>query len=292
MTILNVDLHTHSHYSDGILSPSELVRRAKGKGVQILALTDHNSTDGVTEAVLEGAKAGIEVIPAIEMKFSGGEMLGYFIDINDKGLREALASSKESSCRRIGSACSRLSERGFDISFDSLMGMFPHTGSPNWTHLLYYLYNTKQGSSLREISDRIYRMNVLGSAEYPNASRAISLIRAAGGVPVLAHPWASRESTALLGRERIDGLIREGLAGIEFDQGDRRKRTYEIVNRILQVSKTKGIALTSGSDFHGDFMMDPRESVLNHELGSHNCSKGIVELLRKSANSIPQKKIS
>ena len=82
----NSDLHTHSYYSDGQISPRDLVKLAKRRKIKNLALTDHNSVKGVREAFKEGRKIGVRVIPAIEIECEIGEILGYFIDVNNKEL--------------------------------------------------------------------------------------------------------------------------------------------------------------------------------------------------------------
>ena len=90
----NADLHTHSYYSDGELSPKALVRLAKQRGIKHLALTDHTSLKGIKEAENEGKKIGVNIIPAVELKTTTGEILAYYINPNNKELKAAIKQLK------------------------------------------------------------------------------------------------------------------------------------------------------------------------------------------------------
>ena len=121
----NTDLHTHSYYSDGQISPANLVRLAKRRGIKNLALTDHNSIKGVKEAIAEGKKIGINVIPGVEVRADKGEVLGYFIDVKNKNLIRATKRSSKSVEKRIKDYCNKLSKKGYRISFSEIWKKYP-----------------------------------------------------------------------------------------------------------------------------------------------------------------------
>jgi len=284
----NSDLHSHSYYSDGILSPKDVVMRAKEKGVENLALTDHNSLEGIKEALEEGEKIGVNVVPGVEIKFRGGEILGYYINIENSQLKSFLRSFQKQSIKHIKEYCTKLRERGYDISFESLVNAFPHAkDNLNWYHICYFFFNKKLRSSLKETAKMIFDANILMPRKNMSPEEVIKIINNAGGVAVLAHPWITKTSLSLLEDSRIKELVKIGLKGIEIDQGDRNeRRTEEVLNKIKEVAKNHNLILTSGSDFHGDFLIDKNENSTNHEIGAHNCDEIVIEKLKSARGAL------
>ena len=138
----NSDLHTHSHYSDAQISPRNLVRLAKKRKLKNLALTDHNSVKGVREAFNEGRRSGVRVIPGVELRADKGEILGYFIDIDNKELiREMKKSSKrveEKMKYRLG----LLRKLGYKVDLKEIYKKYPKArGNINEFFPLYELYH-------------------------------------------------------------------------------------------------------------------------------------------------------
>ncbi len=279
----NTDLHVHSNYSDGILSPKEVIKRAKEKGVKNLALTDHNSISGIKEAIEEGKKTGVRVIPGIEIKFSGGEMLGYFIDIESKELKEFLEKTNKIYSSRIKACCEELKIKGFNITFEGLQKEFPNAkNNLNWTHICYFFYKRKLKNSISETYELLKNNSSWRKVKEASINDAIKIIINAKGIPILAHPWITKQSKSLLNEPRINESMKEGLKGMEIDQGDRNERRDEkFVKKIENVAKKYNLILTSGSDFHGDFLIDSNEDKNHHELGAHNCEEEILEKLSK-----------
>ena len=118
-----IDLHTHSIYSDGSMTPAELVRHAKDEGLSAIALSDHDSIGGVAEALEEGKRIGIEVIPAIELSAEAEtetHILGYYIDINNKALLDKLEYVRQVRREREEEICDKLRDLGFDVSMEEV----------------------------------------------------------------------------------------------------------------------------------------------------------------------------
>ena len=115
------DLHTHSYYSDGIYSPRKVVGFAKEKGIKYLALTDHNSVKGVKEAIKEGKKLGVIVIPAVELRSKEGEILGYFIDTNDKLLNQTIKEIIERTEQIFKKLLKKLKEKSINVKINDVL---------------------------------------------------------------------------------------------------------------------------------------------------------------------------
>ena len=121
-----LDLHPHTVCSDGSMTARELVRHAKECGLSAVAVTDHDSVDGVADALDEGKRIGLEVIPAIELSAQSEtetHIVGYFIDITDKSLLDALARAKAVRNERQEEICGKLNALGFDIAMDEVRGI-------------------------------------------------------------------------------------------------------------------------------------------------------------------------
>lgn len=279
----NADLHCHSYYSDGVLSPKEVIMRAKEREVKNIALTDHNSVEGVREAIEEGKKMGVRVIPAVELKFDGGEILGYLVDIDNLKFLESLNKIKEVYNKRLIQIFEEVKDK-IGGTLQELEEKFPHAkDNLTWTHLLYFMYEKKFRDSLAE-SNKFLFANVKWKKEKNiSVEEAIKTVIEGKGIPILAHPWITKKSKDLLEEPRLKELVHIGLKGVEIDQGDRNeKRDKDFINKIKERAKKYDLILTSGSDFHGDFLIDTNEDKDHHELGSHNCDENIVTELEKN----------
>ena len=274
------DLHTHSYYSDGEESPAEVVRKAKRAGIEYLALTDHTSVKGIEEATKEGEKQGIKIIPAIELRAKEGEVLGYFIDYKNKSLIKTISKVNKQVESKIEYFCKRLQEKGYDISFKELQTRFPNAKGNLIEFQPFYLFYIKGYASSLQDSFKIIRELKLKRKKIKEIpiEKAIEVIVQAGGVPVLAHPWAEEDSRNLLKEYRLKKLIKAGLKGLEIDNGDRdKRRTPEIISRIRYLSKKYNLINTAGSDYH-------RENGFPgniHQLGSSGCNIKIIKELER-----------
>lgn len=280
----NADLHVHSYYSDGDLPPSEVVKLAKQKGIKTLALADHNSFDGVAEAIEEGEKQGVKVIPAIEIRAKEDEVLGYFIDYENEKLKKEILKIQENLINRVKKIIIKLNKKGIKVNFENLLDRYYPNRNFMEIHLIKYLKSKGYGD-IRELWSKYISKE--GETYVPikeiSVLNAIKLIKEYGGVPVLAHPWAEISSKELLKEENFKKLIKAGLKGIETDNGDRdERRDKQTLKRIRELAKKYNLVVTSGSDFHGDYLVQATNC---HGLGDYNCDEKVVEGLISSVPS-------
>lgn len=253
-----IDLHVHSNVSDGTLTPTELVEEAINCGLSAFALTDHDTTDGVAEALdtaKEAKKSGksIEVISGTELsvayKNRDIHMLGLFLDYKNSTLQMALHKAKESRENRNKKMAENLAKGGFDIDIERLINFFEEGTILTRAHFAQYLFQTKQIASVNAAFHNI--LNADGPyyvpRKYIEPENAIRLIKQAGGIPILAHPLIYH-----LPEEELDALIARlkemGLEGIEvfysantgFDEGILRRYANKY-----------NLVMSGGSDFHG-----------------------------------------
>lgn len=243
-----LDLHTHSTASDGLLTPAQLVALAVERGVQTLALTDHDTIAGLPEASAAATAAALRFVPGVELSthVEAGEvhMLGYFVDTADPALRDALARFRVARAGRAEEMVARLTAAGAPITL-ARVHAFAAGGSIGRPHVARALIEAGHAASLNEAFERWL---VRGRPGYVERFRltppaAIRLIRAAHGVPVLAHPHSVDDLAMLLPQ-----LLEAGLLGLECYYGDYdepRKRDY------LAIAKRHGLVATGGTDFHG-----------------------------------------
>lgn len=277
----NLDLHVHSYYSDGDLPPSEVVKLAKQKGIRNLALADHNSFDGVAEAIEEGKKQGVNIIPAIEIRAKEDEVLGYFIDYQNEEFKKEVLKIQENLIDRVKKIIAKLNKKGIEVSFDDLIKKYYPNRNFMEIHLIKYLKSKGLGE-IRTLWPKYISKE--GETYVPvkeiSVLNAINLIKKYGGVPVLAHPWVEPHSKELLKEEKFKKLVKAGLKGIEIDNGDRDdRRDEQTLNKIRELAKKYNLIITSGSDFHGDYLVQANKC---HGLGDYNCDKEVVEKLKSA----------
>ncbi|HCT90289.1 MAG TPA: PHP domain-containing protein [Lachnospiraceae bacterium] len=247
-----VDLHVHSDKSDGSFSPSALVEMAAGKGLCAFALTDHDTTAGLKEAVAAGKKRGIEVIPGIEFstEYQGKDIhiLGLFIDEDAPAFQEHLHRFVESRIERNRKMCGRLQEDGIDISYEKLLEAFPGSVITR-SHYSRYLYEHGYVRSMPEAFDRYLgdHTKYYLPREKISPADAVSLILEVKGIPVLAHPTLYH-----MGQDELKKLVRTlknaGLTGIEaiystYSAGEERQ--------MRRLAAQFDLLISGGSDFHG-----------------------------------------
>ncbi len=247
-----IDLHLHTTHSDGSQTPAEVVRLAHEAGVSALAITDHDITTGLPEAIAAGQALGIEIIPGIEISSRHGEselhVLGYFIKWQDAQLNERLMTLRESRHRRNPKIIELLQAAGIDITYDEVRAV-AGSDSVGRPHIARVLMDKKVVTTAKEAFDRFLAE---GKAAYvprdlPAPVDAIRWIKDAGGLAVLAHPtWVKTVEGTLTDLARQ--LKEQGLDGVEVHYSThtpRQTRTY------LSLAKQLGLLVTGGSDFHG-----------------------------------------
>jgi predicted metal-dependent phosphoesterase TrpH len=242
-----VDLHSHTTASDGALSPRELVRLAARNRVRVLAVTDHDSTDGLPEAMDEAARHGVDIVPGLEINTDvpGAEVhvLGYYVDWGADWFQDFLREQRAERTARVHRIVERLTELGMPLTADEVFAICQE-GSPGRPHVAQAMVNRGYVKSVREAFDRWLRTG--GPANVPRRRLtpvdAVAVIRRAGGVPVLAHPGlADRDAM-------IPELVEAGLAGIETYYPE---HSVAQVNAYREMCDRLHLVATGGSDYHG-----------------------------------------
>ena len=247
-----IDLHTHSLKSDGAQTPADVVRTAHAAGLSAIALSDHDNIEGVPEAIAEGNRLGIEVIPAVELSAQSDtelHILGYFIDINNKRLQDAMAYALEVRDQRQEETCRKLNEQGFQITMDELRE--EAHGNPVLCRAHFAQIMVRKGYA-ESVKDAFNRYLSVGCYAYSNrqaltATEAVSLIREAGGIAVAAHLHLIKMPDPEL-KEYLKSLIPYGLDGVEGYYTD---YTEDMNTRYRTMAKELGLTISGGTDYHG-----------------------------------------
>ncbi len=253
-----VDLHCHTTASDGVLKPRELVRRAAHLALIVMAVTDHDTTAGLPEALAAGRTLGIEVIPGLEINTDvpGGEVhvLGYFIDWQDPAFTEQLARLREGRLARACQMVDKLAALGAPIRLERVLQL-ARDGSVGRPHVAQALLEAGYVATFGEAFDRYIGRSRPAYVERLKFSPADAcrLIRKAGGVPVWAHPIPfDAVTTAPRGLLPFEGLLPElldaGLQGLEVYYPGYGARAIEYLTRLAHQHE---LILTGGTDFHG-----------------------------------------
>ena len=245
---MKVDLHTHTRASDGALTPGELVAKAVEHRVDVLAITDHDSTGGIAEASQAAARhPGLTLVPGLEINchVEGGEIhvLGYLVDHEAPWFQEFLAVQREARTARVYTLAARLGELGMPIDPAEVLALAGEA-APGRPHVAQVMVKRGYVRSVREAFDRYLRSD--GPASVPRHRltpvEAIDVIRRARGVAVLAHPGLARSDAM------IPELVAAGLEGIETYYAE---HSAAQVRRYLDLCRRFGLVATGGSDFHG-----------------------------------------
>ncbi|HUL21431.1 MAG TPA: PHP domain-containing protein [Thermodesulfobacteriota bacterium] len=249
----HVDLHLHTTASDGVLSPAEIVRYAKSKGLQAIAITDHDTIEGCEEGLSEGEKIGFEVIPGIEIsaEYSPGSMhiLGFFLDIHHPLLNERLEYLQKARAERNPKMVAKLNQLGINITYEEVLRA-SGGGQVGRPHFANVLMEKRVVKSFQEAFDRFLKK---GASAYVDKFRfaskeALHFIHEARGVAVLAHPNTLGVSRSSELEKVIVQLVDEGLQGIEV---------YYPEHSSAEVAQYKSLAdrfnllSTGGTDYHG-----------------------------------------
>ena len=260
---MRIDLHTHSLVSDGTDTPAGLVANAAAAGLAVVALTDHDTFDGLPEATAAGERIGIEVVPGLELSCSrehqSVHLLAYGADPEDPALAEEMVLVRDGRTGRLRPVLDKLAELGVPVSEDEVLafvGSSPSVGRP---HIADALVAAGHVLDRREAFDRFLADGGPAHvARYAiDIGRGVDLVHGAGGVAVIAHPWG-RGREQLLPSSILTELVAEhGLDGIEVDHQDHdaaaRAELRELADRL-------GVLATGSSDYHGTGKVD-------HDLG-------------------------
>ncbi len=248
-----VDLHVHSTASDGSLSPRELVAEAKAQGLRAIALTDHDTTEGLDEALAAGAALGLEIIPGIEISadHQPGSMhiLGLFIDHDYPPLAEQLQVLKQARADRNPQIIAKLQKLGLAITMDEVRAV-AGGGQVGRPHIAQVLLQKGYIASFQEAFEKYIGNH--GPA-YVNKFRfspreAIAMIAAAGGIASLAHPFTLEYSSTGHLKMILQQLRDWGLTALEVYYPEHSPDRQAIYKNLAQ---ELGLLLTGGSDYHG-----------------------------------------
>ena len=247
-----VDLHTHSNKSDGSLSPAELVQHAAGQGLSAIAITDHDTTDGIDEAVEAAKKFDIELIPGIEFssEYEGKDIhiVGLYIDHNSDYFKRRLINFVNGRMIRNKEMCRRLTEYGMPVTYEELVAEFPDSVITR-SHFAGYLLNHGYVKSRKEAFERYIGDDCpcFVPRKKITPMRAVEIILKAGGFPVLAHPVLYKMSKAKLD-QLVARLKAMGLQGIEAIYCTHTGADERDMRRL---AKKYDLCISGGSDFHG-----------------------------------------
>lgn len=247
-----VDLHTHSHHSDGLLAPAELVARAALRNVQVLALTDHDTTAGLSEARAACAGANIGFVDGVEVTagWRGQELhvVGLGVDPQSPALQDHLAAIVNLRRERIAAIRAKLQRLARFAALDPARAVLESSAVPTRTHVARAIAGAGLADSVQDAFDRWLGRGRQGHVpqEWPSLAGAVAAIRAAGGEAVLAHPH----------RYKLSGGALRNLCGEFRDCGGAALETSlpalspNDATRLASLARQFGLAGSAGSDFH------------------------------------------
>lgn len=261
-----IDLHSHSTASDGSLSPSELVSYAASKGVTVLALTDHDTLDGLAECGTACKNSGITFVPGVELNIDWptGEfhLLGLSLKAVSPSLTALLKDLQESRIERNRKIVETMNNDGIPVSFEALSKHYD-TKSLGRPHIADFLVKNKIVKTAQQAFDRFLgkgRPYYVGRQGL-DLDEAISAIVDSGGIPVLAHPMSLYVSWGKIEPVLTD-LFARGIKGLEaWHPG---ARVAECM-RLEEMGRKLGFFITAGSDFHGEQVRKDRK--IGHTAG-------------------------
>ncbi len=278
-TLVIFDLHLHTTASDGTMSPAELVKYAREKGLKVIAITDHDTIEGLPEGIQEGNKLGVEVIPGVELSADTPKgtmhLLGYYIDPASPELADKLKILQQARMERNLKMVERLHDLGISLELSEVKAA-PEHGQIGRPHFAYTMVRKGYAQNIQDAFDRYLGK---GRPAYVEKFRfapaeAMQVIRKAGGITVLAHPFTLKQPEPKDFEALIPELKAKGLDGIEVyypEHSDGQKRLYR------DVAKKYGLVISAGSDFHG-FNKD--EADIGEGYGDKGLTYNLVEALK------------
>ncbi|MDD4494554.1 MAG: PHP domain-containing protein [Eubacteriales bacterium] len=251
-----VDMHTHSTYSDGTLTPAELVKQASKAGLKAIALTDHDTVEGIPEAIKEAEKLGLELMPGVEISTDANpemHILGYFDASNYRKIEKALSVPRDNRKLRNKKIIKKLNALGYDIALSDIK---KSTGGDVTGRVHIALALIEKGY-IKSVEEGFSKLLAEGRPAYAERERltpadVIGMLAKSGGIPVLAHPKYLGKGEAEFDELLID-LKSYGLMGIEAYYAD---NSYLETVKFLNFARKHTLIATGGSDFHGGVRTD------------------------------------
>lgn len=282
MAIKKADLHTHTTASDGMQAPAVNVRLAKEAGLAAVAITDHDTMAGVEEALAEGERIGITVVPGVELSTvaDGNDIhvLAYYADWHNERWQDRLASLREVRDRRNEMMVDKLVQLGIPVTMAEVTALAAEKAGSGPSkdkgktigrpHIAELLIRKGIVASMPEAFERYL---AAGKAAYVNPPRlhpyeALEWIHEAGGTSVLAHPGLYNND------ELVENIIRRGIQGIEVYHSDHGPAEKE---RYLRLARQYGLIVTGGSDYHGE----RQGKVFHGAIGSRSVDAAVLKQL-------------
>jgi predicted metal-dependent phosphoesterase TrpH len=274
---MRIDLHTHSRVSDGTDSPAELVTKAKEAGLDVVALTDHDTFDGLAEAAAQGEQEGVQVVPGIEVSCTregqSVHLLAYGADPANIELAAEMLRVRDGRTNRLAPVLEKLVELGVPVTEADVMafvGDSPSVGRPHIADALV------KAGHVRDRTEAFDRFLADGGPAHVHRyaidiGRGVDLVHAAGGIAVLAHPWG-RNRRRVLPPEVLEELVSgHGLDGFEVDHQDQDPDTRE---ELRGLGSRLGVLMTGSSDYHGT-------GKKNHDLGCNTTDPAVFSELQR-----------
>lgn len=275
------DLHTHSSASDGTDSPAELVRKADAMKLGGIALTDHDSLDGIQEFLGTDASDELNRVPGLEIstEFDGVEahILGYFVPDDFKPLNDRLEYLRAARFDRLPKIIRKLNELGIKVTLDDLNEFLDGVSSPGRPHVAQLLVKKKVVETTHEAFEKYLASGkpAFVKKERMQSIEAVKLLRAARAVPVLAHPLTIKQQNL---RTFIEILSGEGLMGVEVDYDYSFMGMHRNSDEVRELIQGLDVVRTGGSDYHG--------AVHFTELGSVTVPVEVIDTLDRIRNEL------
>jgi 3',5'-nucleoside bisphosphate phosphatase len=270
---MRIDLHTHSSVSDGTDTPEELVRKAAAAGLDVVALTDHDTFNGLNAAVAEGQRIGVQVLGGMELSCSRGgdsvHLLAYGANPLNADLIAELALVRGGRKGRLAGVLMKLVELGVPVSEAEVMAQVGDSPSVGRPHIADAMIKAGHVRDREEAFDRFLAEG--GPAHVQRYAieleRGIDLVHAAGGVAVIGHPWG-RGREHVLPPALLSALAAEhGLDGVEVDHQDHDASTRA---QLRTLAAELGLLVTGSSDYHGTGKLD-------HDLGCNTTAPEVYD---------------
>jgi predicted metal-dependent phosphoesterase TrpH len=242
------DLHIHTVKSDGTCTVEEIFERAKTAGVEAIAITDHDTSAGVEEALYMEKKYGVEFVPGVELSamYGGREVhiVGLYIDWRDKSFAEKLVFFQKKRVERAKKIIKKLKEHGVSIKYEELYEITDNMGNAGRLHIARLMMGRKLVKSIKEAFEKYLSEGAPAYVEKEKITvkEAIDIIQGVGGVAVIAHPGSMNRD------EMIETWKAQGMDGIEVfhpDHGNTKAGHY------MDIAKQNNLLVSGGSDFHG-----------------------------------------
>ena len=269
---MRIDLHTHSSASDGTERPADLVRAAADAGLDVVALTDHDTTRGWSEAE-EALPSGLRLVRGAEISCAYDgislHLLAYLFDPSHAELAAEMSMALDDRVPRAKAIVAKLAAAGYPVTWELVLDQLQDGATVGRPHIADTLV------AAGVVADRNEAFTTLLHDDgpffvghyYVDALRAVQLVRAAGGVPVFAHPAAATRGTTV-GDDAIRAMAAAGLAGLEVDHRDNAPADRE---RLRALAGELGLVVTGASDYHG--------TGKDNRLGEHTTDPAVLEAL-------------